>query len=364
MYFAHAGHDHSLSAIGVRPWMIAGVLVVALILGSIVFWALRRSLVQSKGKSHAKNRRNKLTILKFGLIAAALIAAITLAAMQLGDNNVAVLNPRGTIAEQQRSLLFFTVLLSSLVIVPVFVLTVLISWKFRGNNKKARYTPNWDHNPKLELIWWGIPFTIIFILSIITWVTTHSLDPYKPLDSDKEPVNIQVVAMQWKWLFIYPDEDIATVNFFQIPVDTPINLEITADAPMNSFWVPQLGGQIYAMNGMVTKLHLEADEAGDYHGVSANISGEGFADMRFVARASSQNEFEDWVDKIKQSPEELDLDRYNQLALPAVVDEPLQFTSKDKQLYDTIVMKFMKPHGMPHNEGNEVYEHSEATHEH
>lgn len=281
--------------------------------------------------------------LKFGLVIASLVAVVLVATLLLQGSNIAVLNPKGMIADQQRDLLVVATLLMLIVVIPVFVLTFAIAWKYRAGNKEAAYKPEWDHNSKLEFIWWTIPFIIIAVLSVITWISTHQLDPYRQLEHDKPPVRIKVVALEWKWLFIYPEQDIATVNYIKIPVNTPINFEITADAPMNSFWIPQLGGQVYAMNGMVTKLHLIANEAGRYQGSSANISGEGFADMRFIAEADSESDFQAWLKAVKRSGPKLDLAAYEELAAPSRVDSPIHYSSRQADLYDTIVMKYMMP---------------------
>ena len=199
---------------------------------------------------------------------------------------MAVLDPKGFIAFEERDLLYITALLMLTVVVPVLVLAVVICWKYRAGNKKAKYEPEWDKSWALELVWWGFPCIIVALLSVLTVKSCLDLDPFKPLESDVKPLKIQVVALQWKWLFIYPEQKIATINFVQFPEKTPINFELTADAPMNSFWIPQLGGQIYAMPGMSTKLHLIANEAGSYRGSSSNISGNGFAGMIFTAKKS------------------------------------------------------------------------------
>lgn len=272
-----------------------------------------------------------------------LVAFVAVLGALVWGTNVAILNPKGAIAQEQFNLLVFASLLSLVVVIPVFGLTFYIARKYRADNKKAKYSPDWDHSRLAETIWWGIPIALITILAVITWKTTHSLDPFKPIQSDKKPITVQVVALQWKWLFIYPEQDIAVVNHVQFPVDTPVNFEITADAPMNSFWIPQLGGQVYAMAGMQTKLHLIADEAGTYSGSSANISGSGFAGMRFKAKASSQADFDTWVLSAKESSTALTMDTYEDLAEQST-DNPISYySSTDKNLYTTIIMKYMTP---------------------
>jgi cytochrome o ubiquinol oxidase subunit 2 len=229
------------------------------------------------------------------------------------------------------------------VVVPVLVLTVVICCKYRAGNKKAKYHPEWDNSWALELVWWGFPCVIVALLSVLTFKSCLDLDPFKPLVSDVKPLRIQVVALQWKWLFIYPEQKIATINFVQFPEKTPINFDITADAPMNSFWIPQLGGQIYAMPGMNTKLHLIADEAGSYRGSSSNISGNGFAGMIFTAKASSEAEFNAWARSVRKDSKDLTLDLYDKIALPTEYDPVSFYSLKDEALYDSIIMKYMMP---------------------
>lgn len=255
--------------------------------------------------------------------------------------HIAMLNPKGWVALRERDLMITATILMLLVVVPVFVLTVYIITKFRASNKKAEYRPDWDNNVLLEIIWWGFPFVIVIFLSIIAWTTSHELDPFKPLDSDVKPLKIQVVSLQWKWLFIYPEQNIATVNYFQIPEKTPINFEITSDAPMNSFWLPQLGGQIYAMAGMKTKLHLIADHTGDFRGSSANLSGDGFSGMVFNVKATNEADFNKWVDTVKQSDATLGLEEYKKLAEPSQNNPTAYYKLQKNDLFDWIVMKPM-----------------------
>lgn len=282
---------------------------------------------------------------KYKLLALAFLTAITVAVVLLFMNraNFAVLNPEGTIANQQRDLLFFASLLSLIVVIPVYFLVFFIAWKYRADNKKAKYLPKWDHNHKLEFIWWGIPIILILILAVITWKSSHDLDPYKPLASDKRPVTIQVVALEWKWLFIYPEQNIASVNYVEFPEKTPVNFQITGDAPMNSFWIPKLGGMVYAMAGMQTKLHLMAHKEGVYEGSSSNLSGEGFAGMRFKARSSSEANFNTWVDNIQNSPSKLTAAEYEKLAKQSKNNPEAFYASYEPGLYDTIINKYMAP---------------------
>lgn len=284
-----------------------------------------------------KRMRNKD---KFGLAAMVLIAIVAILAMLVYGSDIPVLDPKGEVAGKQRDLIIFGTVLSLVIVIPVFAMTFLIAWRYREGNKKAKYQPDWDHSRLFESLWWGVPLLLIIILSVVTWKSSHELDPFKPLQSSKEPVRIQVVALRWKWLFIYPDQKIATINYVQFPQDTPVNFEITSDAPMNSFWIPSLGGQIYAMSGMVTKLHLIADEAGEYRGSSANISGEGFSGMKFTAEATPDAAFDNWVKDSQKNIARLDIDKYSELARPSENNKPEQFVLADLNLFDYITHQF------------------------
>lgn len=258
-------------------------------------------------------------------------------------NYIAVLFPKGFIALEERNLLFIIQGLMLLVVIPVYVLTFIFSWKYRAHNSKAKYDPDLVDNKAAEVIWWGIPLILTVIIGVLTWIKTEELDPYRPLVSDKKPITIQVVALQWKWLFIYPDEQLATINFVHIPEKVPIHFEITADAPMNSLWIPHLGGQIYAMPKMKTELNLIADEQGDFRGLSANLSGEGFAGMHFMTRASSESDFKQWVESSQKSQKSLNWEEYQRLAKPSE-NQPVEiYQLKDNDLFNKVLMKYMHP---------------------
>lgn len=257
--------------------------------------------------------------------------------------NVPVLNPKGWVGMQQRDLIYTSTLLMLIVVIPAIVMTGLFAWKYRQSNKKANYAPNWDNSVAAEVVWWGLPCIIIAILSVIVYTSSHRLDPFKPLVSNVKPLRIQAVALQWKWLFIYPEQGIATVNFVQFPEKTPIDFEITADAPMNSFWIPQLGGQIYAMSGMKTQLHLIADEPGVYRGSSANLSGTGFSGMTFTAEATSDEAFQNWVERARRSSNLMNLEEYNRLAQPSQYNQVAIYTLGTDDLFNRIVMKYEMP---------------------
>lgn len=271
------------------------------------------------------------------------LLAFGLVLLLSGCNTPIVLDPKGAIGEHEKHLIIDAILLMSIVVVPVIFMTLLFAWKFRASNTKAHYAPNWHHSNLIEGIVWGIPIIIILVLGTITWRTTHSLDPYKPIDTSEKPTVIQVVALDWKWLFIYPEQNIATVNFVEFPVNVPVEFKVTADAPMNAFQIPQLGGQIYAMAGMQTKIHLIANSEGDYFGRAVNFSGRGFSGMQFVAHAASKEDFNAWVESVKGSSNVLSGDAYTQLAQPSENDPVKTYSSVQTHLFENILMKFMMP---------------------
>jgi cytochrome o ubiquinol oxidase subunit 2 len=277
------------------------------------------------------------------LFSSLIVLILVLSGIYLFRTNMVVLNPKGTIGNAQKDLLWISTLLMLIVVLPVFVMTIFIVWRYRADKPKGKYEPNWNHSTLAEIVWWGVPFVIVVILSYLNWVACYDLDPFKPMKSDKKPIEIQVVALQWRWLFIYPEENIATINFIQFPKDTPIHFVITADAPMNSFWIPELGGQIVAMPAMKTELYLDAHEIGDYRGVSANISGEGFASMVFNARASSEEDYKIWLDTVRRSSQALTLKKYKELSKPIQNSQVMYFAPVDKGLFDQIVQMGMMP---------------------
>jgi cytochrome o ubiquinol oxidase subunit 2 len=284
------------------------------------------------------SRKHKLWI--GVLVAGAALAAII---YYLMNAHIAVLTPAGVIGQKERRLMIIATLLCLAVVIPVFILTAYIAWTYRESNQKAKYSPSWDHSFKLEFAWWAIPLAIITILAVITWKSSHELDPFRSLSSSQPPLAVQVVALQWKWLFIYPDQNIASVNFVQLPLNRPIDFQITSDAPMNSFWIPKLGGQIYAMSGMSTQLHLMASQTGEFAGSSANISGRGFAGMRFMAKVSNQADFKAWVNNVKRMPDSLSLAQYSQLSQPSEDNPVALYGSSTPGLFHDVMMKYMAP---------------------
>lgn len=237
-----------------------------------------------------------------------------------------VLSPAGDVARQQGQLIVVATVLMLLIVLPVMALTAWFAWHFRQSNQRADYDPDWHHSTQLELLIWSAPLLIIIALGAVTWISTHTLDPYRKLDriapdqpvtADMQPLRVQVVAMDWKWLFIYPDYGIAAVNEMAAPVNVPIEFEITASTVMNSFYVPALAGQIYAMPAMATQLHAVINESGEFDGFSANYSGAGFSHMRFRFKALSGEDFDRWVAQVQSEPAELGRQEYLALEQPS-----------------------------------------------
>jgi cytochrome o ubiquinol oxidase subunit 2 len=228
-----------------------------------------------------------------------------------------------------------------IVVVPVILLTLYFAWRYRASNRNATYAPNWSHSTAIEVVIWTVPTLIILFLGVLTWKTTHELDPYKPLESAVKPIDVEVVALDWKWLFIYPELGIASVNQLAIPVGTPVNFRITSDSVMNSFFIPQLGGQVYAMAGMQTRLHLIADEAGDYAGVSANSAPRL---LRSSARSPSRASSSTRGCRMKASADRLDATAYGTVAQPSEKAPVRYFSSVDPKLFHNIIAKYNNGH--------------------
>jgi len=280
---------------------------------------------------------------KVALIILLCLVSIAVSAYFILTSDIIVLNTKGMIGDKERDLIVTSSLLMLIVVIPVYILTLVFAWKYREGSTSSRHEPDWEHNYIAEYCWWGVPLVIVVILAIMTWKSSHELNPFRPIESDKKTLKIQVVALQWKWLFIYPEQGIASLNFVQFPEKTPINFEITSDAPMNGFWIPQLGGQIYAMPAMRSQLHLIANEAGSYRGLSTNISGTGFAGMTFTAKATSDADFAKWVAQVKQSGKPLKFADYEKLVEPSSYVPASYYRLGDRNLFDLIMQKYEPP---------------------
>ncbi|ROU01449.1 ubiquinol oxidase subunit II [Marinobacter sp. R17] len=292
------------------------------------------------------------------------LGAVLLAALPLllSGCSSALMDPKGQVGEEQKVLIITAFALMLIVVIPVIVMTLLFAYRYRESNKEATYKPNWAHSTAIEVVVWLVPCVIIVVLAILTWITSHSLNPMKPIASEdgKETMEIQAVSLDWKWLFIYPEQKIATVNELAIPTNTPIRFHISSGSVMNSFWVPELGTQIYAMAGMDSQLHLIANETGEWQGKSSNYSGAGFAGMTFPTHSLSEEDFKAWVQKVKdESSKTLSFDDgYQELAKPSE-DVPVQYFSKvSPNLYNNILNSFRKGISDEHGETGEQ-EHGE-----
>lgn len=248
-----------------------------------------------------------------------------------------VLNPQGPVAQKELEIIVLSAILIAIVVIPVFIIFGYILYRYRDKpGNKAPYMPEWSESKVAEVVWWGIPIVIVAVLGAATAKTTFALT--EPPAKQVKPITIQVTSLDWKWLFTYPDQKVASVNYVEIPVGVPVQFELTSDAPMNSFWVPQLAGQMYTMPGMSMRLWLQADKAGEYYGSAANFTGEKFAHMKFKVVAKPQSEFNAWVEQVKQTAPALTKDGYAKLAQPGITDVAF-YSSYPAGLYEEIVMK-------------------------
>ncbi len=259
-----------------------------------------------------------------------------------GCKHLILLDPKGPIGDTERFVILTAFALMLIVVIPVFIMAFWFPWKYRAANLKANYAPKWSNSGKIELIMWLIPTAIVTGLSVLAWNTTYQLDPYKPITSDIKPINIEAVSLDWKWLFIYPDENIAVVNHLVVPVNAPLNFRITSDTVMTSFFIPQLGSQIYAMAGMQTRLHLLAEKPGTYIGQNQQFSGNGYSEMNFQAIATSSDQFKVWLQQAKKSSNKLSLNQYEELAKPTSGTPVTYFSSVMPNLFENIMYKYNK----------------------
>ena len=267
------------------------------------------------------------------------IASLCAAGLLAGCGPILLLDPKGPVGHAERFVILAAFALMLIVVIPVAVMTFLFPWKFRASNTKAPYAPKWSRSGKIESVIWLVPAAIVTVLGVLVWNFTFQLDPYKPIDTGVKPINIEAVSLDWKWLFIYPDQNIATINQLVFPAKVPLSFRITSDTVMTSFFIPRLGSQIYAMAGMQTRLHLMADVQGTFAGQNQQFSGRGYADMNFKAIATSREEFEAWVQKVKQSLDRLDLARLAELEKPSVGYPMTHFSSVKPDLFDFILRK-------------------------
>jgi cytochrome o ubiquinol oxidase subunit II len=261
-----------------------------------------------------------------------------------GCDRAVILNPKGPIADAERGLLFDAFSVMMLVIVPVIVMALAFAWRYRASNRRATYAPTWSYSAMVDAVVWLIPALIVIAVAVLVWRSTHKLDPYREIASSAPPLDVQVVAQDWKWLFVYPEQGIAVVNQMAIPAGRPISLRITSDTVMNSFYVPALAGQIYAMAGMQTRLQMLADAPGRFVGRNTQYSGGGFSDQYFEVLALTATDFDAWIAKAKQSPDKLDAATYARLAEKSRRNPVAYYSTVEPKLFDSIIEKWNHGH--------------------
>jgi len=267
-----------------------------------------------------------------------LIAVLLVATATLGGCVEGGLDPKGPIALAERQILFNSLGIMLAIVIPTILATLGFAIWFRASNERARYRPNFRYSGRLEMLVWSIPAMTVFLVGGVAWVGSHDVSPRKPIASTERPVRVQVASLDWKWLFIYPELGIASVNQLTIPVGAPVSFELTSSGVMNSFFVPQLGSQIYTMAGMVSRLHLRADDAGTYRGMSAQFSGDGFSDMHFNVDAVPAEKFAQWVDLVRSDGPELNAKTYADLAKPSETVAPFTYRAVATDLFDSILV--------------------------
>jgi len=266
-------------------------------------------------------------------------ACVLLASCQEG-----VLDPRGPVGRAERVILYDATAIMLAVVIPVILLTLLFAWWFRAGNRRAKYRPDWEYAGRIELIIWAIPALVVLFLGGMAWIGSHELDPPKPLQSAVPALEVEVVALDWRWLFIYPHERIATVNRLMVPAGVPIHFRLTSTSVMNSFFIPELGSQIYTMAGMTTQLNLQADRAGSYKGISAQFSGPGFSDMRFTLVADSAAAFDSWVSEVRERGGTLDSATFAELARPNKAGGELTYGSVPEDPFEMVAHGHINTH--------------------
>src|ERR1700722_7583289 len=283
---------------------------------------------QAPSAAHAAPSASARFDMRYGFLAVVLIGVAT-----LGGCTDGVFDPKGPIALAERQILLNSLGIMLAIVIPVILATLGVAFWFRASNERGRYRPNFAYAGRLEMLVWSIPAMAVFLVGGVAWVGSHDVSPRKPIASTVKPLRVQVASLDWKWLFIYPDQGVASVNHLTIPVGTPVSLELTSSGVMNSFFVPQLGSQIYTMAGMVTRLQLQADYAGTYPGLSTMFSGEGFSDMRFAVDAVESDAFARWVREAHETGQMLDSQTYAELAKPSQAIVPFTYRAVSADLF-------------------------------
>jgi cytochrome o ubiquinol oxidase subunit 2 len=258
-------------------------------------------------------------------------------------NSVSILDAAGPVAAGDRQIMLNALSIMLVIVVPTILAGLAFAWWFRASNRRARRRPGFVYSGRIELLVWSIPLLAIMFLGGVIWIGSHRLDPYRPLDTAARPLNVQVVSLDWKWLFIYPDEGVASVNRLVVPVGVPVHFRLTSATVMNSFFVPRLGSMIATMNGMATQLHLQADQPGDYFGESTQFSGDGFSGMTFTVHAVPPEGYAQWVRDARASGSVLDRAAYEALARKSMDVPPITYRGVEPGLFDAVVAQAIPP---------------------
>ncbi|WP_172952129.1 COX aromatic rich motif-containing protein [Candidatus Coxiella mudrowiae] len=301
-------------------------------------------MIDKKNTKLCNSLKKMVKFSSFGLSILSVLTLVGCRTMMTG-----ILSPAGVITYEEKQLFFDSLALMLIVVIPVLIMSFTFIVRYRASHKTSDYQPNWGHSVLLEAIWWGIPMAIIFVLGIITWTMSHKLDPYRPIiiKGAGKPMVIQVVALPWKWLFIYPEQNIATVNYLEIARSKQVEFMFTNDnVPMSAFFIPQLGSQIYTMAGMRTRLHLIASRDGTYEGLDSQYNGDGFSDMCFDVKVVEPNELQRWFAEVKRSGEKLTPPMYEKLIQPSIKEPVHYYSSVVSNLFSQIMIKYMQTTGM------------------
>jgi cytochrome o ubiquinol oxidase subunit II len=272
---------------------------------------------------------------------AARLTTIAVCSLALSACKTGILEPQGPIGAAEKSILIDSIAIMLAIVAPTILAIFAFAWWFRASNTKARYLPEWEYSGRIELVVWAIPALVVMLLGGVAWIGAHDLDPAKPIASSQPPLEIQAVSLDWKWLFLYPDQKLATVNTLTIPVGVPVHFSLTSSSVMNAFFIPQLGSMIYTMNGMTTRLNLQADTAGVFHGMSSHYSGDGFSDMNFKVHSVSPAEFSDWVKTASKATATLDASSYTELAKQSLKVAPATYRLDDANLFQSIATQML-----------------------
>ena len=281
---------------------------------------------------------------------AARLTTIVVCSLALSACKTGILEPQGPIGAAEKSILIDSIAIMLAIVGPTILAIFAFAWWFRASNTKARYLPEWEYSGRIELVVWAIPALVVMLLGGVAWIGAHDLDPAKPIASSQPPLEIQAVSLDWKWLFLYPDQKLATVNTLTIPVGVPVHFSLTSSSVMNAFFIPQLGSMIYTMNGMTTRLNLQADSAGVFHGMSSHYSGDGFSDMNFEVHAVSPAEFSDWVKTASKATATLDASSYTELAKQSLKVAPATYRLDDANLFQSIATQMLPAGPGPQNQ--------------